>query len=176
MVDSFLLNRVALWSSPVINVQVCFTRAPGLAQGFDIGGLNNRVFPLAGIAPGIARVSDDGSDLDVVQLVAEGRHGGARMTVQHSKDLLLHGADDDRSTVQRREGAWYALALSLVTGYAIGRIDFVAAGDQFFLGPFLVGIVGSRRQALCLLGSPFVVVLLGNHVNDDGHESVILAA
>src|SRR5690606_10018772 len=131
----------------------------------------------SGIAPGIAGVGDDGGDFNVVQLVAESRHGGAGVAVEHGENLVFHRAHDVLvAAVKSRESAGNALAVGLVAGHAVGRVDFFAAGDEFVFGPLFIGIVGGGGQGLLFAGGPLLVVFLGNHVDDDGHEGVVLAA
>src|SRR5690606_18793356 len=159
------------------NIQIRFTRTVVLAQGFDVGRLNYRILTLTGIAPGVAGVGNYGGDFNVVQLVAESRHGGAGMTVKHGENLVFHGTHDVFvAAVKSREGAWKALAVCLVASHAVGGIDFFAASNEFVFGPLFIGIVGGGSQRFLFARGPLFVVFLGNHVYHDGHEGVILAA
>src|SRR5690606_32596640 len=125
---------------------------------------------------GIAGVANDGSDFNIVQLVAEGLHRGSGMAIKHREDLVFLGTKHGLgTTVQSGEGAGNALAVGLVAGYAVGGIHLRAASHQFVLRPFFVGIVRGGSQGFLLIGSPLFVVFLRNDVDYDRHECVILA-
>src|SRR5438445_12856282 len=128
------------------------------------------------VAPGIALVGDHGGDLGVGKLLAERRHGGVRLAVQHHVDMLRLGAGGDLRAVERRERRRHALAARLVAGDAVRRVDPLAASLEVLEAPLLVRVIGLRDQRLFLVADPLAVVRLRNHAHHDRHEAVLLAA
>src|SRR5690606_21487012 len=69
----------------------------------------------------------------------------------------------------------HALAVRLVAGDAVGRIDLLASGHEFVEFVGLGGIVGGGLHGGLLFGSPFLVLGLFHDFDHDGHEGVVLA-
>src|SRR5690606_27409873 len=129
------------------------------------------------IGPGVASVSNDGSDFDVIELVAEGRHGGSGMAAENRVDLAFHGSQYRRfGAIKRREGGRHALTIGLVARHAVCSVNGFATSDEFFLGPLLGGVVASAGQCFLLVGSPVFVFVVSDDAHDKGHEGVVFAA
>src|SRR5690606_13886552 len=147
-----------------------------LAQGRNVGGLDDRVGTLAVMAPRLPRVGGDRCDFDIVEQVAERRHCRARAAIQDDFDLLLHGGKDGFVVAgQRGEGGRHALAIGLVAGNAVGGVHLLATFDQ--IGQFIgfSGVVGGSLHGLTLFVGPVFVVGLFHDLDHDRHEGVILA-
>src|SRR5690606_26161138 len=62
-----------------------------LALGHRVLGLYHGVLALARVAPGMARIGNDGGDFNVVQLAGKGRHRRTGTAVQHRLQLRVLG-------------------------------------------------------------------------------------
>src|SRR5690606_30916859 len=165
------------WAASTKTCEFTVRMMSGLALRGHVGRLYDRVGALAGVAPCIARVRNDGSDFDIVESVAEGCHGGSGVAVEHGVDLALLGRQYVFFVaVKRRERGRHALAVGLVASDAVGGVHLFATGDEVFFGPLFGGVVGGVGQGLLLLGGPGVEFFLGDNTHDDGHESVIFTA
>src|SRR5690606_5753256 len=148
-----------------------------LALGRDVGGLDNRVFTLALMPPGVARISNDRCNFDIVENVAERRHGSAGPAVQYDVDLILHGREHKPFVLyQGGERGRHTLPVCLVAGQAGGGIDFLAASHEFFQFVGLGGIVGGGLHGLHLFGGPLLVFGLFLDFDHDRHERVVFTA
>src|SRR5712691_1809021 len=141
----------ALMVSPESRVRsVLLPRRPDLTRLNNFAGL---------VPPVVAREGDDRGNVGVGELLAERRHRGAPLAVQHDLHLSPPWAVDELGAVKRRERSLDPLPVRLMAGDAVRRVDLLAAGFQFGEIPFPVRIFCRGSDLPFLLADPGGVLL-----------------
>src|SRR3981081_1350822 len=107
-------SMTALMVSPESRVRsVLLPRRPDLTRLNDFAGP---------VAPGVSFVGDDGGDVGIRELLAERRHRGAPLAVQHDLDVASPGTVDELGAVKRRERSLDPQPVRRMAGDAVRRV------------------------------------------------------
>src|SRR5712675_342915 len=135
----------------LIGCSWCSLGARSLPRRPDLARLNDFAGP---VAPRVSLVGDDGGDVGIRELLAERRHRGAPLAVQHDLDVASPGTVDELRAVERRERSLDPLPGRLMAGDAVRRVDLLAPGFQVGESPLPVWIVRRGSHLFLLLADP----------------------
>ena len=128
------------------------------------------------IAPGVALVGDHRSDVHIIHLHAERRHGRAGHAVHDGIDMPVNRPRGDWAADQGFEGARDTHPVDLVAGHAKRAVYLFAALHQFVHGPLAIGALAGVYCRHQHIAYPVVILVFADRFQHDGHEGMVASA